>query len=839
MRLVLSSCLLMAVGGAGTDCCAQEATQQENAPSPPEKQTKSIPDTTTQAPDLPNLKDASPSRFGDQDNVPDYENSLGFHFVENLAGDQTAIWTSPSRLSWDDATWLLPLAGVTTGFLETDRASARALPTHPQTLNRFRSFSNYGTGALAGAGVGFYLWSKISRNDHQRETGILTAEAIINGLAVNTALEYTFGRERPFQDQGRGLFFRGGTSFPSDHAVIAWSAASVIAHEYPGPFTKVLVYGLAAAVSASRVGAGEHFPSDVVVGSAAGWLIGREIYRRRHDPDLGGASLDNLSGNEDGEEHRDRRKMGSPFVPLDSWVYPALDRLAALGYVHTSTEGLRPWTRIECANLTEEASEALQQSQDLTGDASALQARLQSEFAYEISLLSGGRNLTANLESVYARTVSISGPPLTDGYHFGQTLSYDFGRPFERGTNLQDGASFTASAGPLTLYVRAEYQHAPSAPAPSQAVLDVIALRDRIPEPPDAPVAAVNRLELLDTYIGVNLNNWQITIGRQSLSWGPGPGGSFLWSDNIEPVDMVRLTNPEPFRLPGFFRFLGPARVDQFVGRLGGHEYMRRPFIYGEKINFKPLPSLEIGIGRTVTIGGRGPQFDPLTADTLLHSFFGQVQPGTGSVPGDSHSSMDWTFYVPKVRNYIVLYGDLYADDDFLPIQNPPKNPFRPGIYFTRIPGIPKLDLHLEATSTESPGFHNPGLGPGNQGDLNYWNQTYRDGYTQDGNLIGNTVGRMGQAFQGWLTYWASPRDTLRFSYKNSTVDAAFIPGGGAWQDYSLQNEFYSRRGLYIKSELQFEHISHFPILFKGPQKNVSAILEIGFSPTKEKASVQ
>src|SRR5258707_2497019 len=127
--------------------------------------------------------------------------------------------------------------------------------------------------------------------------------------------------------------------------------------------------------------------------------------------------------------------------------------------------GLKPWTRMECARLTEEASETLQQGRDSNSEEAArIQTQLAQEFGYEMNLLGGGRNLTANIESVYARAVSISGPALTDGYHFGQTVSYDFGRPFERGTNGQVRGSFSAAAGPLTLYIPAEYQHAPSVP---------------------------------------------------------------------------------------------------------------------------------------------------------------------------------------------------------------------------------------------------------------------------------------------------------------------------------------------------------------------------------------
>ncbi|MGA2202201.1 MAG: capsule assembly Wzi family protein [Terriglobales bacterium] len=186
------------------------------------------------------------------------------------------------------------------------------------------------------------------------------------------------------------------------------------------------------------------------------------------------------------------KDMGSTYVPLDSWIYPALDRLAALGYAERGFEGVRPWTRMQCARMIEEAEEDLEVLYPLSEDAEDLLSRLEEEFSFEIGLRDGQRNLGASLESAYARAVSVSGPALTNSYHFGQTVSYDFGRPFERGTNGQAGGAFRAEAGPFALYVRAEYQHAPSAPAPSEAVLNVIVLKDEVPIPPDAGVDGIN-----------------------------------------------------------------------------------------------------------------------------------------------------------------------------------------------------------------------------------------------------------------------------------------------------------------------------------------------------------
>ena len=774
---------------------------------------------------LPDQTDTQPGNASEEFS----ESRVGFSLLKNITRDQKTIWTSPFHLHWDDGTWLFPFATVTALSIATDRSVVHALSSDRKKWNRYRRYSNDGVAALLGVGAGSYLWSYVSHDEQEREAGILTGEAVMGSLLTTQALKYAFGRERPTAERGRLDFFRRGHSFPSDHAAAAWSAATVIAHEYPGWVTQTLAYGLATAVSVSTVIGKDHSPSDALVGSAMGWLVGRYIYRAHHDPERPGATVGDLPGKEDRGGERERRDMGSPFVPLDSWVYPAFERLAALGYAGSAILGLKPWTRMECARLTEEAAESLQAADKPNAEAAGLTARLQQEFGYEVGLLSGGHNLTANLDSLYVRAVSISGPALRDSYHFGQTVAYDFGRPFERGTNGQAGASFDASAGPLVVYVRAEYQHAPAAPAFSDAVRNVVAQADLVPfsQVPSGAVATTNQAQLLDAYAAVDFHNFQLAVGRQSLSWAPGPD-SMMWSDNIEPVTMIRLVNPEPLLLPGFLRHLGPVRVDQFFGRLEGHPYVPNPFVYGQKINLKPFRFLEVGFGRRTMIGGIGG--DPLTTGNLLRSLIGKTSPALNSVPGDNESEMDWTFYVPKVRNYVVLYGDAYAEDDILPIENPPRNPWHPGIYITRFPGLPKLALHIEGVSTEQGGLAHTTL---NLGKYNYFNGAYPDGNTNRGNLIGNIVGRDGRTVQSWLSYWFSPRNTLQLIYRRNSVSADFIPGGGAWQDYAVRNELYLHNGFYMKGEVQYENISRYPILFSGPQRSVTAILEIGFYPER------
>src|SRR5579859_7365808 len=206
------------------------------------------------------------------------ENSVGPHLLKNIAQDQKALWIGPKSLRWVDSDWLVPLSGAAAAMFVTDSSYSRHLSNSPSRIKYSKDLSNYGIAAMVGVGVGIYLLGHMTHDDHKIETGILAGEAAIDSLVPVYALKYALGRERPLQgnvqNNYRGQFFQGGVSMPSEHASAAWSIASVIAHEYPGPLTSLFAYGLASAVSTSRITAKQHFPSDVLIGSAIGWFEG-------------------------------------------------------------------------------------------------------------------------------------------------------------------------------------------------------------------------------------------------------------------------------------------------------------------------------------------------------------------------------------------------------------------------------------------------------------------------------------------------------------------------------------------------------------------------------------
>jgi len=778
---------------------------------------------------------------------------LGKRFLE----DQEQILTSPARVRFSDAQWLMPLGGIAGGLFVTDASYSRHLSQNPATLSHYKTVSDAGVGALIGGASGMWLLGHVKHNEHWSETGFLAGEAALNSLVVVESFKYALRRERPYQGNGAGSFFQnGGTSFPSEHAAAAWSVAGVIAHEYPSPFMKIMAYGLASLVDYSRVRARQHFPSDVFVGSIVGNLVAQNIYSRHHNPDLGGGEWRSISQVFRGDGNLSPANQGSPYVPLDSWIYPALDRLSSMGLIDSGFAGMRPWTRSECARLLNEAEEKLGEGADSMTEAGKLLFALEREFHPEFETAGGGDNASFKVESVYTRVENISGAPLTDGYNLAQTQINDFGRPYGQGWNSVTGFSTYATSGRWVGYVRGELQTAPSIPALPLSARQFVAAADGIPIlPPSTASPSVQQFQLLDAYAGLTFSNWEVSFGRQSLDWGPGEGGAILLSDNAEPINMFRINRVSPLRLPSFLKFLGPLRMEFFVGQLAGHHFVDtasgitgswsqplspQPFTEGEKISFKPSPNLEVGLTYTTIFGGVGV---PATPRTFVQSFFD----GGGDLPdGSSKSSrftgLDFSYRIPKLRKWLTFYGDGFTHDQIiffidpkarpLPLGYPERAVWRAGIYVPRFPKLSKLDFRVEGGYTDNPirgGTKETGLNPTG---FYYAANRYLNGDTNNGNVLGSWMGRAGQGAQAWTNYWFGPRNRLQFYFRHQKVSQEFVPGGGSLTDVGVRTDYSLRSDLNLSVSVQHERWL-FPVIQPNVSRNVTATVQILFEPHK------
>ena len=762
---------------------------------------------------------------------------LGMEFLQ----DQEQIWTSPAKLRFSDVQWLVPLSGITAGLLVTDAQYSRHLSHNPTTISHYTTLSNAGIGALIGGAGGMWVLGHVKHNEHWSETGFLAGEAALNSLVVVESLKYPLGRERPYQGNGSGPFFQGGTSFPSEHAAAAWSIAGVVAHEYPSPFIKIMAYGLASLVDYSRIHGRQHFPSDVFVGSMIGNLVGQNIYSRNHDPGLGGEAWKSISQIFRGDGNSSPTNQGSPYVPLDSWIYPALDRLAAMGLIDSAFSGMRPWTRRECARLLSEAEDKVGNIEGETTEAAKLVSQLERELLPETEGPAGTDNTAFRVESIYTRSEYISGMPLTDGYDFAQTQINDFGRPYGKGWNTASGFSSYATSGRWVAYVRAEVQTAPSIPALPLSTREVVAGLDLLPLQPATPQPAVTQAALLDAYVGLMFSNWQISFGRQSLWWGTGEGTSLELSNNAQPIDMIRVTRTTPLKLPSFLGWLGPVRTEFFLGRLSGYEFIfsplglvgqwgqalpDQPFMHGQNISFKPTPNFEFGFYRTTIFAGEG---YPFTTHALIASLFdtGNAVAGTANKPGKRTSGLDLSYRLPWLRNWATIYADGFTYDEFSPIAYPTWSAWHSGLYFSHLPRLPKLDLRAEGVYTDVPkrgGTNFPGTF--------YFNDTWRSGYTNDGNIMGSWVGRGGQGAQAWSNYWFGARNRLQFNFRHLKVSQEFIPGGGTLTDVGVRGDYWVRPNLSLSASVQYERWL-FPIIQPNAQRDVTASVQIKFEPQK------
>jgi hypothetical protein len=507
----------------------------------------------------------------------------------------------------------------------------------------------------------------------------------------------------------------------------------------------------------------------------------------------------------------------STYVELDSWVYPALERLAAQGVIQYEFLGLRPWTRRAIYQM-------LGHTQGTEVSEQLVQA-IKKELFREAALGSDQLDKDIFIESVYSRTQFISGTPLNDSYHFGQTLADDFGRPYGHGLQQITGFETRAERGRFSLFVRGEYQRSPSVPGYNAAIAGIIATQDNNPIQTysNQPVGDVFRL--LDTYASVEFLGQQFSFGKQSYWWGPGSASAMMLSDDAEPFYCFRINRTLPLYIPLVSRLLGPFRYDNFFGKLSGHMYPRQPYFYGQKINFSPTKNLELGFSRDAVIAGDGST--PLTFGNFWKSFastssVARTNPNR-NVFGARHASFDFRYRLPGLRNWLTLYTDSLVHDDVSPVDAPRHAAITPGIYLSRFPYIPKLDLHVEGGSSDI-------TARAEGGKYYYYEGVYRDCYLNKRNLMGSWLGREGTGGQAWSTYWFNDQSTLQVGYRTLKVSQHFVPQGESQQSVYGELQYRRRDGLALQFLLQAERWDA-PALAASPQTDVTTQFQISFSP--------
>ena len=180
---------------------------------------------------------------------------------------------------------------------------------------------------------------------------------------------------------------------------------------------------------------------------------------------------------------------------------------------------------------------------------------------------------------------------------------------------------------------------------------------------------------------------------------------------------------------------------------------------------------------------------------------------------------MDFTYRIPKMRNWLSVYGEGFTEDEISPINEAPKSVWQGGLYLAKIPRANKFDLRLEG------GYTSPTRGSFCTTCF-YTNGQYNSGYNNDGYLIGTWIGRASQGELIRTNYWLSPRKKIGVELRHRKIDPQYLPQGGTQNDVAVNADIFAGPGFRFTGNLQYERWQ-IPLLATNRQNNVAASFRV------------
>lgn len=214
--------------------------------------------------------------------------------IPNIAHDQKPIWLFPAKVVKGQD--LKPVVGLTLATAGLVALDPHDTPYFRRTTS-FKAFDNTFSGtntalAMAIGPLSFYAVGLTRHDRYAQQTSLLAGEAVADAEILTLVMKDIDRRLRPSDIphgdfahtwfKSRGPLISGAGSFPSGHAIAAFSIATVFANRYhQHRWVPWLAYGLAGLVGFSRVPPQAHFPSDVFAGAVLGYAISHYVVLRQ------------------------------------------------------------------------------------------------------------------------------------------------------------------------------------------------------------------------------------------------------------------------------------------------------------------------------------------------------------------------------------------------------------------------------------------------------------------------------------------------------------------------------------------------------------------------------
>jgi hypothetical protein len=349
-------------------------------------------------------------------------------------------------------------------------------------------------------------------------------------------------------------------------------------------------------------------------------------------------------------------------VPQDDFAYLDLEKLIAQGLVKSDLWGTRPMSRIEMARLVHEARENWERlPREIRGNLIVIQgilARLEKRFREELNIIGFHGGVSTFLKPV--ERVSAYYRYQKDVYSSFNNEGIDY---YDGGNAVVDLTMRAKIAGYLGLFAQPR-----------------LIYHENWEKSRDIKGNEVEETitDFQKCYAKLDINNIEFQYGRDSLWWSPSHHGALLISNNAEPFEMFKLSNPSPTVLPGAFEYLGLFKYNFIFTRLDSNRLDPRPgnerlfsdydepYLFGLHLDFKPTPWFEVGINQITVYGGKGKGHLSLS-DHFHAMFFNNANSGTSS--GNSEASIFFSYRWYNFHNFLPLaetlsfYGEWGAED--------------------------------------------------------------------------------------------------------------------------------------------------------------------------------
>ena len=201
-----------------------------------------------------------------------------------------------------------------------------------------------------------------------------------------------------------------------------------------------------------------------------------------------------------------------------------------------------------------------------------------------------------------------------------------------------------------------------------------------------------------ETAIETGTPSAALQIGKIATWYGPGRLGALIFTNNAQSYPGIRLHNPVPIAIPGFFSFLGNAQYDLFLARLESDRPIATPLLFGMRLAARPGRYLELGLSRSMIYGGHG-------HDSGIEAWWDAFKGENTNDPGDKGlvnqiGGFDVTLTLPfpsqPVQAYLEVAGEDAAHLLGTSIPFPSKFAYVTGVFLPTLFGSAAHDLRVE-----------------------------------------------------------------------------------------------------------------------------------------------